>query len=292
LSDAITVIAPAKINVTLEVVARLPNGYHRIRSVMLRLPRLADSVSVRVTREASGIRIGSDSSEIPADETNICHRAAARYLECAGETARVEIDIRKAIPVAAGLGGGSSDAAAVLLALNRHFGQRITARRLAAIGSDVGKDVPFFLAGADACHASGMGEVVRAIPGAPRGSCLVVNPRIAISTRVAYEALARDLWFMECDERVDRSRRMVRAITAGDFAAMAAALYNDFEVVAERMHPVVRELRQALLALGARGALMSGSGPTVFGLFESRAALARAADLVSARYPTFVVARG
>lgn len=290
--SALGLRAPAKVNLTLEVIERLPNGYHAIRSVMVRLPNLADLVRVDVRAGPTDIRIRSSSATIPVDDTNICHRAARQYLERSGETARVVIDITKKIPVAAGLGGGSSDAAAVLLALNRHFGQGIAKRALVEIGAALGKDVPFFLEGTAASHASGMGERLRAISPLPPCQFLIVNPRIAISTKDAYAALDGGLWFIDDARRSDRSQRMVRAIVAGDLHAVAAALYNDFEASADRAHPVLKDIRQSLLAFGARGALMSGSGSTVFGVFASLQPLRVAQAALQAHYPAFYVERG
>lgn len=288
---AITLRAPAKINLTLEVIERLPNGYHAIRSVMARLPRLFDVVRVRVA-DGSRIRVRADSPEVPGDETNICHRAARRYLDDVRESAHIDVEIRKAIPVAAGLGGGSSDAAAVLLALNRCFGDALSPRRLSSLAADLGKDVPFFLADAAIGIATGMGERVRRVPVSPRLHALLVNPRLAIPTKDAYAALASGLWFMSRREREDRSRTMARALASGQADAVAAGLYNDFETVIEPMYPVLKEIKQALLALGARGALMSGSGSTVFGLFASTHALLVAERTLKAHYPAFVVERG
>jgi len=289
---ALTLKAPAKVNLTLEVVGRRPDGYHDIRSVVLLLPHLADTVRVEVGSGRTDIRIRTNSPDIPVDETNICHRAASRYLAHADETAQITIDLAKSIPVAAGLGGGSSDAAAVLVALNRHFGQRIAPRTLADIGADIGKDVPLFLGGAKASFVRGMGERVRDIGALPRLHVLVVNPRIAISTKDAYDALQRTLWFMDAATRVDRSRRMLRALETSDTQVVAAALYNDFEVVADRAHPVLKEIRQALLAFGALGALMSGSGSTVFALFASPGALRVAQAALRQRYPAYFIERG
>jgi 4-diphosphocytidyl-2-C-methyl-D-erythritol kinase len=289
---AITLAAPAKVNLTLEVVARLPNGYHAIRSVMARMPHLADVVRVEVRDGPNGVRIRTNSTEIPIDGGNICHRAALAYLHHAGTTAQVDIDIRKTIPVAAGLGGGSSDAAAVLTALNDHFDRPVSPRQLAAIGASLGKDLPFFLGGASVSRVWGMGESVRPIASLPRSHLLIVNPRIAISTKAAYEALSGALWFMQRSARVDRTRRMASAIAARDIAAMGAALYNDFELVAERAHPILKEVKQSLLAFGAQGALMSGSGPTVFGLFAAPTTLANARTALRSRYPGFFVERG
>jgi 4-diphosphocytidyl-2-C-methyl-D-erythritol kinase len=292
MSAPISLAAPAKINLTLEVVERLPNGYHAIRSVMAKLRHLADGIRVEVEDGGNGIDIETDTPDIPADQSNICHRAARAYLDDARATAHVRIHISKAIPVAAGLGGGSSDAAAVLIGLNRHFGNTIRPRRLAEIGSDIGKDVPFFLDDAMASRVSGMGENVRGIAALPPLHVLVVNPRIAVSTKEAYAALRDSLWFMEREDRADRSQAMVSAIKSANPARIAAALYNDFEIAAERMHPIVKEVKQSLLALGARGALMSGSGPTVFGLFASKRTLALAEAALKTHYPSFSVERG
>jgi 4-diphosphocytidyl-2-C-methyl-D-erythritol kinase len=287
-----TLRAPAKVNLTLEVIRRRPDGYHDIRSVVLLLPHLADTVQVHVADGPTDVTISTRSAEIPVDNTNICHRATVRFLAHINKTARVTIDIAKRIPVAAGLGGGSSDAAAALLALNRHFGERVSPRRLAAIGADVGKDVPVFLYGAEISHVSGTGERVRAIGASPAMHLLIVNPRIAIATKDAYAALRNELWFMDAPARTDRSRQMLTALDSNDLSAVAATLYNDFELVADRAHPVLKEIRQSLRAFGAAGALMSGSGSTLFGTFASLRTLNAARKVLSARYPDFFVERG
>ena len=290
--EGIALRAPAKINLTLEVVARLPNGYHGIRSMMLKLDGLADTVRVHVDERGSGIVVHGDPARIPLDETNLCHRAATAYLARTNKAAHIAIAIEKVIPVAAGLGGGSSDAASVLRALNQRFGNALPHAALVALGAEIGKDLPFFLDDAPLARVSGMGEIVVGIATAPRLHCLLVNPGIAVATAEAYAALRHELWFMELPGRHDRTGAMTAALAAGDVDQITAALYNDFEVVAERAHPVVKTVKQALLAFGARGALMSGSGPTLFGLFTSEQALAEAERALAIHYPGFVVARG
>jgi 4-diphosphocytidyl-2-C-methyl-D-erythritol kinase len=290
--EALALRAPAKINLALEVVARLPNGYHGIRSIMLKLDRLADTVHAHVDERDSGIFIHGDPARIPLDATNLCHRAAHAYLGCIGRLARVDVAIEKSIPVAAGLGGGSSDAAAVLRALNERFDNALTHADLVALGADIGKDLPFFLGDARLARVSGMGERVEGLAAVPRLHCLLVNPGIALATAEAYAALRRELWFMDMPGRHDRTAAMAHALSTGDIGAIAAALYNDFEVVAERAHPVLKEVKQALLAFGARGALMSGSGPTLFGLFDAERTLANAERALRAHHPAFAVARG
>jgi 4-diphosphocytidyl-2-C-methyl-D-erythritol kinase len=284
--------APAKINLTLEVLRRRANGYHTIRSVMARLPVLADVVGVRVREGEDGIRIRSNSPNVPLDDSNLCHRAASDYLRYAHRVAHIDIEIDKDIPVAAGLGGGSSDAAAVLLALNRHFNDAISLQALSAIGADIGKDLPFFISRAATAVATGMGERVRSLSKAPRLHTLLVNPRFAVSTKEAYAALAHQRGASDRRQQVNRSRIMLRAIDTADLDEIAAALHNDFEVVVERMVPVLKEVKQALVATGARGALMSGSGPTVFGVFPSKNILANGEATMRTQYPSFIVQRG
>ncbi|MDQ6619878.1 MAG: 4-(cytidine 5'-diphospho)-2-C-methyl-D-erythritol kinase [Pseudomonadota bacterium] len=282
--------APAKLNLTLEVVHRLANGYHNIRSVFVRLDSLADTISLQIDTAGHAITIGSRSREIPLGAENICHHAAVTYLDAIGATIGAHITIEKVIPVAAGLGGGSSDAATVLLALNANFGNRLSTHELDQLGSRIGKDVPFFLSRAHTAYVSGMGEVVEPLTEFVPVRFLIINPPIAVSTAQAYRSLDESVWFMGSVDRADISRSMVEAIAAADVSRMAATLHNDFEVLLERQHPIIKEIKQALLAYGALGALMSGSGPTVFGMFDSGDALRVARQVLERRYPSFHVA--
>ena len=289
MSKLIALRAPAKINLTLEVVGKLPNGYHAIRSVFVRLDKLADTIELRIAPGRTRITLATTSKLIPADGTNLGHRAAAAYLSATGETAAIDIHIAKSVPVAAGLGGGSSDAAAVLVGLNRHF-KALSSRTLEALGSDIGKDVPFFIRGVNAGRVSGTGERITPIAALPRLRFLIVHPGIAVSTADAYGALAQRVWFMSNAARADVSNAMAKALRTGDVGRIAATLFNDFEAPMERAYPVIKEIKQALLAFGARGALMSGSGSTVFGIFDSRKALANAEAVLRTHYGNCVIA--
>lgn len=282
--------AAAKLNLTLEVVGRRPDGFHDIRSVFVLVPQLADTIVVTVEPAGHGIELTSDSADVPLDHTNTCHRAAALFLATTGEDARIRVHIEKRIPMAAGLGGGSSDAAGVLLALNRHYAGSLSDAALKDLGGAIGKDVPFFLSGATAAFVAGTGEVIEPVEGTPRLRYLIVNPGIPASTAWAYKALDQCLWFMATSEREDISRAMLSALKEGDLSAVAARLYNDFEVLLEREQPVIKELKQALIAFGAAGALMSGTGSTVFGVFADEQRLVRARGMLRARYPAFLIA--
>lgn len=290
MSGMLRLEAPAKINITLEVLRKLRNGYHAIRSVLVRLDDLSDTIEVRVTQGEKAITVASSSKGVPENESNTCYRAAAAYFAAIGEAPGAHIRIKKNIPIAAGLGGGSSDAAAVLLALNTHFRGRLPPRKLEALSATIGKDVPFFLGGGKACHVSGTGETLRPIRAFPRTYFLIVNPAVAVSTADAYQAIARSAWFMSSVGRTDISAAMLAAIRARNTAKIAATLFNDFEAYVEQLHPVVKEIKQALLAFGARGALMTGSGPTVFGLFASKSTLSRAETNLKKHYSGLVIA--
>jgi len=290
MSGVIRLEAPAKVNVTLEVIRKLRDGYHAIRSVLVRLDDVSDTIEVRVTESEKAITVASSSKGVPANESNICYRAAAAYFLAIGEVTGAHIYIKKNIPIAAGLGGGSSDAAAVLLALNTHFKGKLPPRKLEALSATIGKDVPFFLGGGKACHVSGTGETLRPIRDFPRSHFLIVNPGVAVSTADAYQAITRSAWFMSNGDRTNISAAMVAAIRTMDTAKIAATLFNDFEAYVEQVHPVVKEIKQALLAFGARGALMTGSGPTVFGLFGSKGALLRAENNLKKHYSGLVIA--
>jgi 4-diphosphocytidyl-2-C-methyl-D-erythritol kinase len=282
--------APAKINITLEVLRKLRSGYHAIRSVLVRLDDLSDTVELRVIERGKAITLSSSSEDVPVNRSNTCHHAASAYFAAIRVVAGAHIHIKKNIPIAAGLGGGSSDAAAVLLALNAHFRGRLSPTKLEALGATIGKDVPFFVRGGKACHASGTGETLRPIRGFPRTYFLIVNPGVAVSTAEAYQAIARCAWFMSNGGRTDISAAMLTAIRERNTTKIAATLFNDFEVCMEQLLPVIKEIKQALLAFGARGALMTGSGPTVFGLFVSKSTLLRAEKNLKKHYSGLVIA--
>ena len=286
----ITIKAPAKLNLTLEVVGKLPNGFHRFRSVLVKLDKLADVIDIQIGADTEGITISSDAADLPVDERNICYQATRNYLRAIGQAVGVHLHIHKRIPIAAGLGGGSSDAASVLVALNEHFKQRLSKGEVEAIGSSLGKDIPFFLGQSQTGYVSEAGEKVRALPALPaQAHFLIVNPRIPISTKDAYQSVSQHVWFMPNENRADISGRMAGAIKSSDIAMIAGALFNDFESVTEHLHPVIKEVKQALIAFGANGALMSGSGSSIFGLFKSKKALSTAAAALRARYPEFII---
>ena len=260
-----TVLAPAKVNFILDVLGRRPDGYHDVAMLMVRLS-LLDRVRVALTAGA-GITVTCPGLELAAGEQNIAARAARLFLDHTGNRCGVAVVIDKQIPAAAGLGGGSSDAAAVLLALNDLLGAGLSRGELQALGVRLGADVPFFLCGATAAWATGIGERLEPWPGLPPCHLVLVNPRFAVSTAWVYQNLG-----------LTHRRHMSKIPRFPEkMADLALLLRNDLEAVTSSRHPEIAEIKRRLTAAGACGALMSGSGPTVFGVFAGPAAAAAAA---------------
>jgi 4-diphosphocytidyl-2-C-methyl-D-erythritol kinase len=261
--------APAKINLRLDVLARRADGYHDVRMIMQQLD-LSDDVTI--TRVASpGITVSCGSDGVPEGPDNIAWRAARLLLDRFGRDDGLHITIAKRIPVAAGLGGGSSDGAAVLLGINDLLGLGASREELMALGVMIGADVPFFIY-APVAVAEGIGEILSPVAHMPEFWVVLVNPRLAVSTAWVYQNLR-----LTSDKNRDIFPRSFE-----DVPAVCAALANDLESVTIPAYPVVGEIKARLLQLGAAGAMMSGSGPTVFGIFTSQlAAQAAAAALVA-----------
>ncbi|SEA22217.1 4-diphosphocytidyl-2-C-methyl-D-erythritol kinase [Desulfuromusa kysingii] len=263
--------APAKINLCLHVLGRLPSGYHELAMAMQRVD-LYDTISIRVGNEL-GVRVECAGVDLPAGGENIAARAARALLDLAGIDVGVDICIDKKIPVAAGLGGGSSDAATVLLGLNEMLGCPASVAQLLALGGELGADVPFFVFGQPA-WATGVGTTLEPLPVLPAVAYLLINPRITVSTADVY----RSLRLTKGGELANLPRFSV--VTKID---LQKALYNDLESVTLQQYPVIAEIKQRLLAAGALGALMSGSGSTVFGVFDDFETARRAGDVFAAQ---------
>jgi len=259
--------APAKINLCLSVLGRRPDGYHDVEMLM-QMVGLFDEVTI--ARGGTGISVLCDSAAVPSGDRNIAWKAASELLRESGRRDGVGIEIQKSIPVAAGLGGGSGNAAAVLVGLNRVLGIGFDRDQLAAIGTRVGMDVPFFLYGPTAL-ARGRGEVLTPLPPAPPFWVLLVNPGFETSTAWVYNNLN-----LRLTKKVDCTkipRLTVRNIAQG--------LQNDLEDVTASAHPEIGMIEEALREQGALGVRMSGSGPTVFGIFETESACRSAAHGLS-----------
>ena len=265
--------AHAKVNLTLEVLGKRPDGYHEIRSVM-RLLALHDRIRLEPATEVT-VRCDLPGLSGPG---NLAHRAALLLREEAGYRGGAAIGIEKTIPVAAGLGGGSSDAAATLLGLDRLWGTGLGRETLQALAAQLGSDVPFFLYGGTAL-ASGRGELIRPLPVSASGATpvlLLVKPPIAVPTSEVYRHVTAALYG-------DGSASAALAALPPDAPAAAWPLLNALQPVTESLFPVVGEVLAALPAWGAERALLCGSGPTCFGLFAADAPAEAAASKARSR---------
>ena len=266
--SGLTLRTPAKINLCLSVLGKRPDGYHDVEMLMQAVG-LYDVVTVSLAGE--GITVQCDDNAVPGGEGNIAYKAAALMQALSGRNTGIRVEIKKSIPVAAGLGGGSSDAAAVLAACNRLMGLGLNRERLAEAGAKLGMDVPFFFYGPTAL-ALGRGEILERIRPLDRFWVLLANPGFETSTAWVYKNVNLGL-----TKKVDCNN-----IARLKIGQMALALHNDLETVVREAHPVIGGIEKSLLAQGALGAMMSGSGPTVFGIFDGEAACREAArSLVS-----------
>jgi len=255
------ITARAKINLTLDVLGTLPDGYHEVRTVM-QLLDLCDILEI--SSGISGITLSSDSKKIPIGPENLVYRAAQLLLARTGLEKRAHINIIKRIPVAAGLGGGSSNAAAALWGLNRFWELGFTPEELMEMGAEIGADVPFFMTAGTAL-GSGRGDKLTPLPSPPPMGVLLVKPHFGVSTAQVYK-----LFDKLPGETKLRTDSMIQALEKRDANAIAAHLGNDLEPVTASLHPEIREIKRELVDAGALGAEMSGSGPTVFGLMANK----------------------
>jgi len=263
------ILAPAKVNLCLHVLGRRADGYHDLAMLMQRVA-LFDRLEVELV-EGVDITVDCHGLELPGGEQNIVEKAARMLLAHVKRSCGVRIFIDKQIPVAAGLGGGSSDAAAVLEALDELLDCALPRAELMAMGRRLGADVPFFLYKKTA-WATGVGDRLEDWPGLPPIGLVLVNPRVAVSTAWAFRNLG-----LTHHRPVARIPRFPVGASG-----LVRLLHNDLEVVTCQHHPVIATIKERLVSCGAKGALMSGSGPTVFGVFADPASAARAADSLSA----------
>ena len=250
--------APAKINLCLHVTGRREDGYHDLTTLMQRVA-IQDRLEIAIS-SGTEVTVCCPQLVLSPGVENIAARAARLFLSYIGEECSVAVRIDKKIPAAAGMGGGSSNAASVLLALNDMLGVKLSQSELISIGVTIGADVPFFLYDQSSAWATGVGERLQPWPGLPPTTFVLVNPGIEVSTAWVFKTLG-----LTCSRPIAKIPRFpVR--TSG----LVRLLHNDLEVVTCQRHPVITTIKERLLAGGAAGALMSGSGPTVFGVFDDQ----------------------
>lgn len=264
--------ALGKINLGLDVIGRRDNGYHDVRMVMQTL-YLYDNVVLEKKTEP-GIEIESNLFFLPKDDNNIAYKAAKLLIDEFQIQGGIKITLDKHIPVAAGMAGGSSNAAAVLYGMNRMFGLGLSQEELMERGVVLGADVPYCIMRGTVL-AQGIGEVLTPLAPMPKCQILIAKPPISVSTKLVYEKL--DSKEIEQHPDIDG---IIAGLEAGDLSAVASSMGNVLEKVTVEEYPVIAQIKECMLRGGALGAMMSGSGPTVFGIFKDRRTVKQASELV------------
>ena len=260
-------LAPAKVNLFLHILGKRPDGYHNLASVMQQIS-LFDELEFELCPR--GISLSCPGTDLSAGEDNLVYRAAAALFNYAGYTGGVGITLRKNIPSGAGLGGGSSDAAATLVAVNELCSLNVSHKELMKIGARLGADVPFFIFGTSA-YATGTGTELAPLSYVPELNMVLIKPAFSLSTKDVYGGLNLPLTKKKNNYSISRFY---------DLNDVVRGMHNDLETVSFRMRPELADFRQILMGEGALGALMSGSGPTLFGVFADEKTARQAREAI------------
>jgi len=261
--------ARGKINLTLDVIGKRPDGYHDLEMIMQTVELHDD---VLIMESENGIEVSCENSLVPNGESNIAYKAAQKLLDYKNVNAGVKINIIKRIPVAAGMAGGSSDAAAVLHGINELYNLHLSLNELKAIGKEIGADVPYCLQGGTML-AQGIGEILTPLNPFNNIDIVLIKPKIEVSTAWVY----KNLHINEIIHRPN-TKEVIEGLNKGDIYKVTQYFGNILEGVTIKEYPVIEEIKQLLLENGAIGSLMSGSGPTVYGIFENSHKARRAID--------------
>ena len=272
MNDTVTLKALAKINLGLDVLGRRDNGYHDVRMVMQTI-YLYDNVTIEKTEEA-GIQLECNLFYLPVDETNIAYKAAKLLMDEFDIKEGVRIVLDKHIPVAAGLAGGSANAAAVLVGMNRLFSLGLSGQELMERGVSLGADVPYCVMRGTVL-AEGIGEILTPLPPLPKCYVLIAKPGISVSTKTVYEKLDSQ----EITEHPDIDG-ILEGLDKQDIHKVAASMGNVLETVTIGDYPIIEEIKHVMKEEGALNAMMSGSGPTVFGIFDDKSKARQAQERI------------
>ena len=272
----------AKINLTLDITGKRPDGYHNVEMIM----QTVSLFDLLIIDKTSGeIGISTNLKYLPNNDKNIAYKAVKLFREKTGIRGGAKIIIHKNIPVAAGLAGGSGNAAAVLCAMNLLYNTNLSAEELCKMGAKLGADVPYCIMGG-AYLASGIGDILEPLPKSPEAYILLVKPPVSVSTQSIYSEMDA----VEIPYRPDTAA-MCSALRDGNLQAVADNLCNVMETVTQAQYPEIRGIKTKMVSNGALGALMSGSGPTVFGIFDDYMKAKASADSFSYQYKDVYVAR-
>ena len=270
--DKMELKALGKINLGLDVLGRRENGYHDVRMVMQTV-YLYDQIVITKTKQP-GVKAETNLFYLPVDENNLACRAAKMLIDEFNITEGVHISMDKKIPVSAGMAGGSADAAAVLFGMNRMFSLGLSQKELMERGVKLGADVPYCIMRGTVL-AEGIGEILTPLSPMPKCYVLIAKPAISVSTKMVYEKL--DSHKIEDHPDIDG---ILAGLKAGDLKKVAGSMGNVLERVTVDAYPVIDQIKEMMIKEGALNAMMSGSGPTVFGIFEEKATARKAADAI------------
>ena len=274
-------LSPCKVNLLLNILSRRPDGFHELETVLYPI-RLCDELIL--ARRGQGIQLSCNAPGLPTDARNLVYRAALMFLEAAQIRAGVRLELRKNIPVSAGLGGGSGNAATTLLGLNELFGEPLSPERLQLIAASLGSDVPFFLQDQPAL-ATGRGEQIKplgAFSALSGAAFLLIHPGFGIATAWAYQRLAR--FPAALNGQPGRAQKLISLLQADDLRAAGAEFYNSLEAPALEKYPLLSIFQEFLRANGAAATLMSGSGSTTFAVVQGLDAALALAEKFKAKF--------
>ena len=261
---------PAKINITLDIIGKRENGYHDVKMIMQKVS-LFDIIEIE---KANSISIETNLPYLPCDRRNIVYRASEAFFEHTGIIGGAKIKMQRSIPVGAGLAGGSTNAAGVLMALDEMYGTQLSKEILFKLGSKLGADVAFFIDGSSTCLAEGLGEVLTPItPNNLKGYIVLAKPNFPVSTKWVYESLKLDRIMQRPNTEL-----VIEAIKNGDLKTVAENMVNVLETVTIDRYPEIERYKKNMLRCGAIGSIMSGSGSTAFGIFDDKVKASACAD--------------
>lgn len=254
--------AEAKINLSLDILGKLPNGYHSVEMIMQAIP-LCDTVTVEDC-DGGGIELVCEKEGVPTDDRNTAYKAAQLFLQKTGVKRKIKITLDKKIPAAAGMAGGSTDAAAVLKGLNQLFNEPLDKEEVLSLCVKIGADVPFcYLGGCAVCE--GIGEVLTPIKPLENAYLVIAKPDFEVSTKWVYQNFK-----MENVSKHPNTKAVIESVETGNLKALCENTANVLESVTEKEYPVISEYKEKLYQKGAVLSMMSGSGPTVFGIFSDK----------------------
>ena len=284
--NQITRKAYAKINLGLDVIRRRPDGYHEVKMIMQTVGIYDILTFAKRELSAGGPQISImleqkntlkpefSGEDLPCDESNLIYKAAAMIMDTYGVKESVDITLQKNIPIAAGMAGGSTDAAAVFHGLNELFGLSMSLEDMKRLGVKIGADVPYCIMGGTAL-SEGIGEILTPLPAPTKAYLLIAKPDIDVSTKFVYENLHADMLKYHPD--IDG---MVEALKVGNLTKVTERMGNVLETVTEKKYPIIRRIKDEMIKGGAQNALMSGSGPTVFGIYTDKETVRKAYDVI------------